>query len=73
MKKYLDLPNGNRILSCALFDEVKENLTVFEAKMIWYLRHSQAGITFNFHNLAEKFYIAHKSKLALINMLETDE
>ena len=73
MKKYLDLPNGNKILCRALFDEVKENLTVFEAKMIWYLRHSQAGITFNFHNLAEKFYIAHQSKIELTNMLETNE
>ena len=58
-----------RKVSCEkLYDYVKNNLTITEAKLIWYLRNMPCGTTFSFYNTAKKLFNAYQAKADLENI-----
>lgn len=70
MKKYWEITDNTKIIFKDLFNVVKENLSIEEVKMIWLLRNSRHGATYEFFLLAKKFYAAHKSKIELLKSLD---
>ena len=69
-KKYWQVTPDIKISYENLFNDIKGSLSGWEAQLIWYLRNSPKGSTFDFCITAKKLYEAYQAKLALLNPLD---
>lgn len=70
MNKYWIISKEIKIPYEDLFKEIKESLSDWEVKLIWYLRNSHRHTTFEFFNLAKKLYAVNQAETRLSKPLK---